>query len=291
MRINENISHKIKEYERLLIKTTNIENIFILVVDKNRLKIITQNRDIVIDRDDYVASIILETYHTQISRSIPNIKKSFLYRNSIDNLIDENIKSLLVTPVVDNEKTLALIWIAIKDIEDIELPSNNLINSINISLKEFLLTSHIEDNYKENSSLSIKDSLNLNILVVDDNIIITKFIEASLKELDVNIIRVSTGLDAIEKFKTIKNIILIFMDEIMPNGIYGHEAVQQIRDIEKRESFEPIIILALTSDETKKTFDNRVASGVNKVLYKPIKPKRLLTIVKDFIFKEKGINL
>jgi len=280
MNSNPNISYKIQEYERLLTKTTGIEDIFILVVDNNKLNITSKNQTILIDREEYIASIILETYHTQITRNIINVKKSFLYRKSIDNLIEENIQSLLVIPIIDKDTTLALIWIAIKDNNKISLPKQDIINNILVSIKQFLLLNLIE-NRVINKPQTIFNK-NINILVADDNPIITKFIQASLKELDLNIIKVSTGEEAIEKFKTIKDLALIFMDEVMPNGIYGNEAIKQIRDIEKKNSLEPIIILALTSDATKRTFEKLTKAGANRVLYKPIKSKELLNIVKYF---------
>ena len=280
MIINSNISFKIKEYEELLTQTTGIKDIFILVADSNKLDIITQNKTIQIDKDDYIASLILESYHTQITRSIINVKKSFLYSKSIDNLIESNIRGLLIIPIVDDNNTIAIIWIATKSSDNILLPNQNIINDIIISIKQFLLSNDIEESIISNPK-EISNS-NISILVADDNIIITKFIQASLKELELNIIKVSSGEEAIEKFKNIRNITLIFMDEVMPNGLSGHETIKRIREIENVNRLEPVIILALTSDATKKTFEKLIKSGANRVLYKPVKSKELLEIVEYF---------
>jgi len=280
MIINSNISFKIKEYEELLTQTTGIKDIFILVADSNKLDIITQNKTIQIDKDDYIASLILESYHTQITRSIINVKKSFLYSKSIDNLIESNIRGLLIIPIVDDNNTIAIIWIATKSSDNMLLPNQNIINDIIISIKQFLLSNDIEESIISNPK-EISNS-NISILVADDNIIITKFIQASLKELELNIIKVSSGEEAIEKFKNIRNITLIFMDEVMPNGLSGHETIKRIREIENVNRLEPVIILALTSDATKKTFEKLIKSGANRVLYKPVKSKELLEIVEYF---------
>jgi len=279
MIINSNISFKIREYEELLTQTTGIKDIFILVADNNKLDIITQSRSIPIDKDDYIASLILESYHTQIIRNIVNVKKSFLYRKSIDNLIEENIQNLLIIPIVNKDKTLALIWMATKDNSEILLPKQNIINDIILLLS----------NPKEEKNI-IEEQKNLNsritILLADNNPLIIKFIQSSLKELDLNIIKVSSGKEAVEKFRMVKDISLIFIEEVMPNGIYGHKAIQEIRDIEKKNNLEPIIIIALTSDATKRTFEKLMESNVNRVLYKPIKCKEILEIVEYFGFKK-----
>jgi CheY-like chemotaxis protein len=195
-----------------------------------------------------------------------------LYNKSIDNLIEDNIKSLLIIPIVDDKNTIAIIWIALKNSDDVLLANKNIINDTILSIKKLLLSNQTKSEPISNN--------NLNVLVADDNIIITKFIEASLRDLDLNIIKASTGTEAVEIFKIKKNIVAIFMDEIMPNGLYGHEAIQEIRDIEQKKGLEPVIILALTSDESKETFDKLRKAGANKVLYKPIKSNEILEIYK-----------
>lgn len=359
MKLDTKLSYKIQEYKKSLVKTTNIEDIFVLVFDDDRLYVAGEEKSVLIDTDDYVASLILETYHTQLTRNIANLRKSFLYNKPIDNLIESNIKSLLLVPVEDNDNTLAIIWIAIREDSDTLLPDSSIIDSTALAIKQLLLSHTIEENVnakpveempvkkiqkiqdaktviepveetlaqkiekkimavqatkkeettqkveekkvaiepaKEEVAQKVEENKTIieltktqekrkdtdriaNILVVDDNIIIVKLIKASLKGLKFNIVSASNGEEAVEKFKSTRNLAVVFMDEVMPEGMLGHEAVKKMRDIEKKEGLKPITILGLTSDTTKETFDELTNAGVNKVLHKPIRSKDIYSAV------------
>lgn len=119
-------------------------------------------------------------------------------------------------------------------------------------MKDFLLN--------HNNTLPKKNDTTLTILIVDDDIIILKYLSKVLEKEGFDTQIAHSGIEAIEIFKS-KNIDIIFMDEVMPGGMSGHEAVKKIRS---------------TSKNTKECLLN---AGVDRVLYKPIDPKHIIDTI------------
>ena len=85
-----------------------------------------------------------------------------------------------------------------------------------------------------------------NILVVDDDKIITEAIEIYLKNEGYNVFKAYDGIEALEILKT-EIVHLIIMDIMMPN-MDGTRATIKIRE----ENQIPIIMLSAKSEDTDK---------------------------------------
>lgn len=120
----------------------------------------------------------------------------------------------------------------------------------------------------------------LNLLIIDDSIIILKYLSAILKKYNINIITAQSGLEAIERFRH-EDIDFIFMDQIMV-GMLGHEVINRIREIEKKDKLKPVPIVALTSDTVKETKNVLLGNGANLVLHKPIRAEDIVKAIERF---------
>jgi len=92
-----------------------------------------------------------------------------------------------------------------------------------------------------------------------------------------------SGMEALRLYETIENIDIIFMDEIMHGGISGHETIERIRSIEADTKKTRIPIIALTSDTSKDTRQLLLASGCDRVLYKPIDQEHIINTISQLI--------
>lgn len=115
------------------------------------------------------------------------------------------------------------------------------------------------------------------MLVVEDDEVNFKFIEALLTENQAKVLRANNGLQAIELFKTITKIDIILMDIKMPQ-MDGFEATRQIKKI--NSSIPVIAQTAYASDEDKEKCFN---AGCNDQVSKPIDIDELLSKINKLI--------
>jgi CheY-like chemotaxis protein len=242
---------------------------------------------IYIPLSDELEGILYECYFTKKYHYLTHARRSFLYRQRVDNFINIKINDLLVIPIVDDDKdrVIAIIWIATTD-EEIDIFRQDdieklvkLSNDIKVKIQyhtENIDKSAIHDiNVTEDS-----EHIPLNLLIVDNSTIILKFIEFSLKEYDINIITAVSSVESIERFKYNK-IDMIIIDE-STIGISGHQAIKIIRQIEIEKGYDSIPIFGLTSDATKDTVDDILSSGANLVLLKPIEKHDIINAIEKY---------
>jgi two-component system sensor histidine kinase BarA len=118
-------------------------------------------------------------------------------------------------------------------------------------------------------------SINLNILIVDDNIINRQYFTMSLKKHGYQSVAVESGFDAIEMVNK-HTFNLILMDIRMP-GMDGYKTTKHIRQI---SGYELTPIVATSAENIKSNYQ----SLFNEFLLKPISPSQLLqTIIKHTI--------
>ncbi|MBN2273387.1 MAG: response regulator [Bacteroidales bacterium] len=115
------------------------------------------------------------------------------------------------------------------------------------------------------------------ILVVEDDEVSFKFLEAMLQDCDAQILHATNGFQAVELCKSISKIDLILMDIKMPE-MNGFEATQQIRQFNKK-----IPIIAQTAYVLNVDQDKCIAVGCNDCITKPIDIKEFLDKVNKFL--------
>ncbi len=121
----------------------------------------------------------------------------------------------------------------------------------------------------------------LNVLVVEDNDLNSKFAGAVLKKLNYNVDYATDGAMAVEKFLK-NNYDLILMDIQMPlkNGI---EATKEIRKYEKQLAVDkPVVIIAVTAFALEHDRENCLENGMDEYLTKPYTPDELIDIIKSY---------
>ncbi len=115
------------------------------------------------------------------------------------------------------------------------------------------------------------------ILVVEDNQISYKLIEAHLKRKNLQLIHATDGYEAIEKFKSTPGIDLVLMDIQLPS-ISGLEATREIR---KTNQVVPIVATtANVFNEDKVACEE---AGCSYFISKPINFTELIEIMKQYL--------
>ncbi len=115
------------------------------------------------------------------------------------------------------------------------------------------------------------------ILVVEDDEVNFKFIEAVLQDTSAQVLHASDGLQAVELCKTINKIDVVLMDIRLP-GIDGYEATRQIRQFNRN-----LPIIAQTAFMLENELEKCKQAGCNELITKPIEIKELFEKVDQFL--------
>ena len=115
------------------------------------------------------------------------------------------------------------------------------------------------------------------ILIVEDDEVNVRFLEAILQDSDVQILHACNGYQAVQLCKSINKIDLVLMDIKMPE-MDGFEATRQIRQFNKK-----ISIIAQTAYILEIDKEQCFAVGCNECITKPIDIKDFLDMVNSFL--------
>ena len=119
-------------------------------------------------------------------------------------------------------------------------------------------------------------------LIVDDSVVIRKFIERSLRQAGLDISEIhqaGNGLEALEVLKTTDSLDLIFSDINMPE-MDGMEFLKQCR-IQHLASAVPIIMITAEASET--LLLRLRSAGASGYLCKPFTPDQVRTCLSPFL--------
>ena len=120
----------------------------------------------------------------------------------------------------------------------------------------------------------------LRILLVDDSEDNRTLVQAYLKDCDCDISTAENGMDAVEKFVSIRPDI-VFMDVQMP-VMDGHAATRAIREWERERGAAATPIIALTAHALKEDAQRSIDAGCNGHITKPLKRERLMEVINEF---------
>ncbi len=115
---------------------------------------------------------------------------------------------------------------------------------------------------------------NKSVLIVDDNINLTKTISFILTHKGFTVTIAKDGLEAIDKVKN-QTFILIFMDIKMPH-MNGVEAYKRIKKISPTTTV--MMMTAYTVDEL---IQEAIREGANGILYKPLDLDAVISLVQE----------
>jgi PAS domain S-box-containing protein len=127
--------------------------------------------------------------------------------------------------------------------------------------------------YARNEKSVIK---NLNILIAEDDEASEILMSRALRAIGKKILKVRTGVEAVDICRSDHNIDLIMMDIKMP-VMDGYEATRQIRQFDKE-----VIIIAQTAYAQIGDSDKAILAGCNDYISKPINRDELMTILEKY---------
>ena len=129
---------------------------------------------------------------------------------------------------------------------------------------------------KEKTENQIKD---LKVLIVEDDPISKLLITIAVKPYSREILKVSTGLEAIEACSNNPDINLVMMDINMPE-MGGYEATKKIRQFNK-----DLIIIAQTANGMQSDRDEAMAAGCTDYISKPVNIGALSELIQRYFKK------
>ncbi len=136
-----------------------------------------------------------------------------------------------------------------------------------------------QEDFIENNFNNQTDQEPAKILIAEDEEINFVYIDLLIKNefKNINIIHAKNGKEAIDIFKTEKNIKLIFMDIKMPL-VNGFEATSEIKKINKN-----IPVIALTAYTTEEDKQEAEKVGVDEFLSKPAEKSTIFSLIRKAI--------
>jgi hypothetical protein len=125
----------------------------------------------------------------------------------------------------------------------------------------------------------ISEIFDLKVLIVEDDEASEMLISIELAKFSKEILKVTTGIDAIETCLNNPDIDLVLMDIQMP-GMNGYEATRKIREFNKE-----VIIIAQTAFALTGDREKAIESGCNNYISKPIKQTELMELIRTYFKK------
>ena len=129
---------------------------------------------------------------------------------------------------------------------------------------------------KQKPENDIKD---LKVLIVEDDAISKLLITIAIKPFSKEILKVSTGFEAIEACRNNPDIDLVMMDINMPE-MGGYEATERIREFNK-----DLVIIAQTANGMQSDRDEAIAAGCTDYISKPVNIAALSELIHQYFKK------
>jgi CheY-like chemotaxis protein len=128
--------------------------------------------------------------------------------------------------------------------------------------------------------LGSEPSLNLRVLVAEDNIVNQKLIVRLLEKVGCAVTLAINGREALDRLRD-GAIDVALMDCQMPE-MDGYEATRQIRAGAAGEAYRQLPIIALTANALTGDRERCLIAGMSDYLTKPIEPKTLFALLKSY---------
>ena len=137
-----------------------------------------------------------------------------------------------------------------------------------------IATKNIDSFEKESDQIN-----KLKILIAEDDKISDKLLTIAVNSINKEVLKVRSGVEAIEVCRSNPDIDLIMMDIQMPE-MDGYEATRQIRQFNKK-----VIIIAQTAFALSGDRSKAIKAGCNDYISKPINKDLLIGIIKKYFNK------
>lgn len=124
----------------------------------------------------------------------------------------------------------------------------------------------------------------IKILWADDEIDLLKPQLYFLEKKGYEVVTVSNGHDALEEFKALNDIDVVFLDESMP-GLSGLETLAEIKVLNPSM---PIVMI--TKNEAENIMEEALGAQIDDYLIKPVNPNQILLTLKKIIDNKRLIS-
>jgi CheY-like chemotaxis protein/anti-sigma regulatory factor (Ser/Thr protein kinase) len=165
------------------------------------------------------------------------------------------------------------IWVESKEKKGSSFYFTIPFNTKTAQKEEVIAEKQIAEKQTENE---IKD---LKILIVEDDAISKLLITIAVKPFSREILKVSTGFEAVEACRTNPDLDLVMMDINMPE-MDGYEATKQIREFNK-----DLVIIAQTANGMQSDRDEAIAAGCTDYISKPVNISSLSELIQKYFKK------
>lgn len=133
---------------------------------------------------------------------------------------------------------------------------------------------------KPNSGIKEENKIkDLKVLIVEDDAISKLLVTIAVKPFSKDILKVSTGFEAIEACRNNPDIDLVMMDINMPE-MGGYEATKQIREFNK-----DLVIIAQTANGMQSDREDAIAAGCTDYISKPVNIASLGELINKYFKK------
>ena len=134
----------------------------------------------------------------------------------------------------------------------------------------------------EGAKNQIKD---LNILIAEDDELSEKLLTVIVKMFGKEVLKVRTGVEAVEACRNNPDIDLILMDIQMPE-MDGYEATRQIRQFNK-----DVVIIAQTAFALTGDRELAIEAGCTDYISKPVKKDDLMALIQKYFKKQETVSI
>jgi signal transduction histidine kinase/ActR/RegA family two-component response regulator len=137
-----------------------------------------------------------------------------------------------------------------------------------------------EEKEKRNTKIEEKSFAGKKVLVVDDNRINLKFMEAILTKMHIKVTLVDDAIGAIERIEKENDYDLMFIDENMPK-MFGSEAIAELKKKMREGTIRPLKLISLSGDSHHK--EEIFKAGADEVMTKPVHIEELQEVLNRFL--------
>jgi CheY-like chemotaxis protein len=124
------------------------------------------------------------------------------------------------------------------------------------------------------------------VLIVDDDVRNIFALTSLLEHQEMLVLYAENGKDALRVLQETPDIDVVLMDIMMPE-MDGYETTRAIRFIEKYKS---LPIIALTAKAMKGDREKCIEAGASDYIAKPVESERLLSLLRVWLYKGKGLR-
>ncbi|MDN4607165.1 response regulator [Sporosarcina highlanderae] len=142
------------------------------------------------------------------------------------------------------------------------------------------------EGYVEKDHIDMTGLEGKKVLLVDDDVRNVFAISSTLEHYGMDIRFAENGIECLNLLKEDPSVDIIIMDIMMPE-MDGYQTIHELR---RNPKFHDVPIISLTAKAMKEDREKILKVGASDYIMKPVDSKQLMSLLKVWLFKEKGIT-